>query len=448
MNKLQSRGGYAQWIWILVYMLVASIVGIIVPFEPMLMFAAVSGFTIFLMSVMYPEQMSYAICVSSVLSIQYIFPFTMAGMDLQSLYKIGILMLLLPAMFHYGIHNKQAMPIIGLLGILMITYLFSDRHPLLTTLEPVKSFIGLAAPFIFLLIRWKPSIARQHIRIICFMPIISIAFGTILHIAGIYPLFVTEFNGALRIQGANIPAHLAFLAFIAFLVSLIEIRRSPEKMIFYYMMTGVNFLILLLTGTRGPLVSAFLLVLVFLFDLIKQFIGGQINRIIPLFCIVIVLIGSVFWQLDNFKKRSFERSTDEMIDTSGRAEAWAFFLKGVEDSPIFGRGLGSVLVSNDGSIYEGFVVPHNEYIRFYYDGGWVGACLLFLALLYIFRDVYIRLEPELKPYFIAFIMGFLIYSITDNTLSTVQFTVPFCIYICALRNMADRQMSKEVTVYG
>jgi teichuronic acid biosynthesis protein TuaE len=448
MNRLISPDGHLQWLFIPMYILIAGMVGLIVPFEPMLIFAAVSGFTIFLMSVMYPEQMSYAICISSVISIQYIFPFTMMGMDLQSLYKIGILMLLLPAMIHYGIYRKMTMPIIGLFGILMITYLFSDRHPLLAMAEPIKNFIGLAAPFVFLLIRWKSSVAQNHIRIICFMPLISIAFGALFHMARIYPLFVTEFNGALRIQGANIPAHLAFLAFIAFLVSLIEIRRNPEKMTFYYIMTGLNFLILLLTGSRGPLVSAVLIVMVFFFDLISQFLGGRVNRIIPLFFIVVVLIASVFWQMDNFKKRSFERSSDEVIDTSGRAEAWAFFLKGVKDSPWFGRGLGSVLVANDGSIYEGFVVPHNEYIRFYYDGGRVGAGLLFLSLLYVFRDVFIRLKSDLKPYFVAFIMGVLIYSITDNTLSTVQFTVPFCIYLCALRNLSDQQIGKEVTPHG
>jgi teichuronic acid biosynthesis protein TuaE len=448
MNRLQSTHGHMQWLLIPTYILSACMIGLIVPYEPMLIFAAVSGFTVLLMSILYPENMSYAICISAVVSIQYIFPITMMGMDLQSLYKIGILMLLLPAMIHYGVYRKQSLPIIALFGLLLITYLFSDRHPLLTMAAPIKAFIGLAAPFVFLLIRWRPSVAEQHIRIICFMPLISILFGTLFHVAGIYPLFVTEFNGALRIQGVNIPAHLGFLAFIAFLVSIIEIRRNPERMTFYYMMMGVNFFILLLTGTRGPLISALVMVLVFFYDLIKQFIGGRVNRIIPLFFFVVVLIASVFWQLDNFKKRSFERPTDEVIDTSGRAEAWAFFLDGVKDSPWFGRGLGSVLVSNDGSIYEGFVVPHNEYIRFYYDGGTVGVVLLFLSLLYVFRDVYIRLLPELKPFFISFIIGFLVYSITDNTLSTIQFTVPFCIYLCALRNLNNHRVGKAVMPYG
>ena len=246
-------------------------------------------------------------------------------------------------------------------------------------------------------------------------------------------------------QGANIPAHLAFLAFIALSVSIIEIRRNPERLLFYYAMTGLNLLILLSTGTRGPLIAVLVLVAVFFFDLIKQFIGGRVNRIVPLLLFIVVIVASVFWQLDNFKKRSFNRTTEEVVDTSGRAEAWAFFLDGVKDSPWFGRGLGSVLVSNDGSIYHGFIVPHNEYIRFYYDGGMIGVMLLFLGLLYVFRNVYTRLAPQLKPYFFAFIIGVLIYSISDNTLSTLQFVVPFCIYLCALRNLHDHQNGKEVT---
>ena len=444
MNRPLTSEVNHNWLLIPLLILVACMIGVIVPYQPLLLFVMVSGFTVLLMSVLYPEKMSYVICITAVISIQYIVEFNMMGMDLQSVYKIGILLLLLPAMAHYGINREQSIPIIALFGLLLITYLFSDTHPLLTMSAPVKAFVGLAAPFVFLLIRWRTAVAEQHIRLICFLPVVSILFGILFHVTGIYPLFVTEFTGAIRLQGANIPSHLGFLAFIAFLVSIIEIRRNPGRMAFYYVMTGMNFVILLLTGTRGPLIAALAMIAVFLLDLIKQFIKGRVNRIIPLTLFIVVLVASIFWQLDNFKKRSFERSTDEVIDTSGRAEAWNFFLDGVKDSPWFGRGLGSVLVSNDGSIYQGFVVPHNEYIRFYYDSGIIGVLLLFLALFYVFRKVYIRLAPEIKPYFFAFIMGVLIYSISDNTLSTIQFIVPFCIYLSALRNLNDHQIRKEV----
>jgi len=340
------------------------------------------------------------------------------------------------------------MPIIALLGLLTITFLFSDRHPLLTMSAPVVAFVGLAIPFVFLIIRWKPSVARQHIIIICFMPLLSIAFGTLFHLLSIHPLFVMEFTGAFRLQGANIPAHLGFLAFIALLVSIMEIKRNPQRMTFFYMMMGINFVILLLTGTRGPLISALIIIIVFFYDLSRQFVEGRVNRIFPLFGFVVVLALSIIWQLENFRKRTFVRSTDEFIDTSGRLEAWTYFLDGVKESPWFGRGLGSVLVSNDGSLYQGFVVPHNEYIRFYYDSGIIGAILLFLSLLFVFRQVFIRLHSDHKLYFIAFIMGFLVYTISDNTLSTLQFIVPFCMYLSALRNLNDHPISKEVIRYG
>jgi len=93
-----------------------------------------------------------------------------------------------------------------------------------------------------------------------------------------------------------------------------------------------------------------------------------------------------------------------------------------------------VLVANDGSIYSGFVVPHNEYIRFYYDGGLLGAACLFIALAVTFGMVYRKVETAVRSYYAMFLLGFIIYTFTDNTLSTVQFIVPFCVYLCALIN--------------
>jgi teichuronic acid biosynthesis protein TuaE len=414
----------------------AVAIGLFVAYDPVLASAAVIGFTVFLLAALSPERMSYVVYVASVVSFQYLFDLKLAGMDLQSFYKIGILFISLPALIHYGIYRRLSVPILALLALLPITYLFSDMHPLLTMSAPIKAFIGLAAPFVLLLIRWPRKVSENHIALVCIMPLLSIAFGIVLQAAGLHPISVTEFNGAFRLQGANIPAHLAFLAFIGFLVSLIEIKRRPERMTLFYSLMSVNFIILLLTGTRGPLLAALATVFLFVFDMFKQFLKGKAALIVPLFGFIVVLLVSVYLQLDNFKKRSFERATDSIIDTSGRSEAWAYFINGVKDSPWFGRGLGSVLVSNDGSIYSGFVVPHNEYIRFYYDGGIVGGVLLFLSLVIVFVSVYKRLSPLIRSYYVAFILGFLIYTISDNTLSTVQFIVPFLAYLNALRNLS------------
>jgi teichuronic acid biosynthesis protein TuaE len=426
----------ASVIWTFVTIVGALFIGAASAYEPKLLFAAVVGMFSLLLSLLSPERMSIAIVITSAVSIQYVFHFQMMGMDLQSLYKLGILFLLIPAMMKQGVHRFMLWPIIALVIMVMITYMGSDLPPSISKSAPIKAFIGLAAPFVFLLIRWDSKTSGRHIQVVTLLPLCSVVIGVLLQAAGLHAATVTEFTGAFRLQGANIPAHLAFLGFIAFLVSFVELKRNPQKMTFHYTMLAINFLILLLTGTRGPLVAAAPMMLLYVFDLIKQYTKGKIVLIIPLFGFVTVLSAAIYLQLDNFMKRSFGRQTDTVIDTSGRAEAWAFFLDGVKDSSWMGRGLGSVLVANDGSIYSGFVVPHNEYIRFYYDTGWIGASCLFLALGITFSLLYKRLPTGsgVTGCFAMFIAGFMIYSFTDNTLSTVQFIVPFCVYLCALIN--------------
>lgn len=416
----------------------ALVIGLAIAGEPVLATAGIIGVALFLFSAMSPERMSYAILITSVISFQYLIEIELMGMDIQSLYKIGILLISIPAILRFGVYGKLSIPIFGFIALVPLTYLFSDLHPLLTTSAPIKACIGLAAPFVLLIIRWPRAVVEKHIRLLSILPLLSVAFGVLFEVTGIQPLFGLEFTGVMRLQGANIPAHLAFLAFIGFAVSLIEIKRNPHRMVSSYIMMMINLGILLLTGTRGPLVAVLAIVFVFVFDLLKQFLKGKTVLFLPLLGFIAILVASVFLQLDNIKKRSFGRETESVIDLSGRSEAWTFFMDGVKDAPWFGRGLGSVLVANDGSIYEGFVVPHNEYIRFYFDGGIVGVILVFASLLIVFGSLYKRLQPEIKGFYLALIFGVLIYSISDNTLSTVQFILPLCVYLNAIGNMSHR----------
>ena len=40
-----------------------------------------------------------------------------------------------------------------------------------------------------------------------------------------------------------------------------------------------------------------------------------------------------------------------VLNLSGRDEAWQFFLDKAHDSSLFGKGIGSILLANDGSIF-------------------------------------------------------------------------------------------------
>ncbi|MFC6653173.1 O-antigen ligase family protein [Paenibacillus rhizoplanae] len=430
----------------MLYLVTALFLGTAVIFQPVIAVAAVFFILLLVASLSRPELISYFVLLTTAVSINFLYSGSMFGIEILSLYKLVILMLLVPCILVNGLKFKLSPPLWAMLALILLTFSFSIWLPEMSTSIAVKAFIGLSLPFVLLLINWKKEVAEKQIRIITLLPLVSMLLGVVLQAANIHSLVAVEFTGAVRVQGANIPPHLAMLAFMGVAIAFIEIKRSPLYTRFNYIMLGLNFFILVITGTRGPILALVLMVLYYFYDISRAFLKGKKKFLIPLLCSLLVITSAVYMQLDNIKKRSFERTTETGIDLSGRAEAWEYFLNKAADSPYAGRGLGAVTVANDGTLYGGFVVPHNEYIRFYYDGGYIGAILLLLSLLAVFILVYRVLLPAVKPYYLLFIAAFLIYSFTDNTLSTVQFIIPFCWYLnCLYRSsqLADSPQ-KEV----
>ncbi|MFE4713085.1 O-antigen ligase family protein [Paenibacillus sp. NPDC056722] len=416
----------------MLYLISALLLGTAVIYQPLLAAAVVLLIILLGISIARPEWISYFVLLTTAISVNFLYEGSLFGIEILSLYKLAILALLVPCILVNGLRFKLSQPLWALLVLVFITFGFSIWLPQMTSSIAVKAFIGLSLPFVFLLINWKKEVAEQQIRIICLLPLVSLLAGALLQAAHLHSFFDVEFTGAVRVQGANIPSHLAMLAFLGVAIPFIEIKRYPQRAKFFYTLLGLNFFILIGTGTRGPILALGLMVLYYFYDILKQYLKGKTLYLIPLLCSFLLIFAAVYMQLDNLKKRSFERTTETGVDLSGRTEAWAYFLNKAEDSPWAGRGLGAVTVANDGSLYKGFVVPHNEYIRFYFDSGYIGASLLMLSLLAVFLLVYRALAPPVKPYYVFFIAAFLIYSFSDNTLSTVQFIIPFCWYLNCL----------------
>lgn len=416
----------------MIYMLCALLIGTAVIYQPAIAVAAALTILLLVVSITRPELISYLVLLTTSISINFLYPGNLFGIEILSLYKLVILMLLVPCILVNGMRLKLSAPLWAMVALLLITFGFSNWLPPMSASIAVKAFIGLSLPFVFLLINWKKEVAEKQIRIIAMLPLMSVLAGIALQVVHLHSFLDVEFTGAVRIQGANIPAHLAMLAFMGVAVAFIEIKRSTRHIRYFYVMLALNFLILVGTGTRGPVLALILMVLYYFYDISKLYLKGKSLYLIPLLCSALLILSAVYLQLDNIKKRSFERTTETGVDLSGRAEAWEYFLNKVADSPWSGRGLGAVTVANDGTLYKGFVVPHNEYIRFYFDGGYIGAVLLLISLLAVFIIVYRALAPPVKPYYLYFIAAFLIYSFSDNTLSTVQSIIPFCWYLNCL----------------
>jgi teichuronic acid biosynthesis protein TuaE len=416
----------------LAVLLSALLLGGAVIYQPGLCAALAIVILLVAFTIRHPHRISYIVLLSTALSVDYLYSGGLFGIEILSLYKLGILALLAPCILIYGISLRFVYPLLALVAMLFITFCFSTWLPLLTASIAIKSFIGLSLPFVFLLIKWKKEVAERQMKIICLLPAVSVAAGLVLQLLHVHSLLDVEFTGAIRLQGANIPPHLAMLAFLGTAIPFVELKRTGANPKFLYTVMVINFGILIATGTRGPILAMVFLGLYYFYDLLREYLKGKVHLIIPLGGALLVILGAVLLQWNNFKKRSFERSTGEGIDLSGRSEAWTYFLNQVDGHKLAGRGLGSVTVANDGTLFAGFVVPHNEYIRFYVDTGFVGAALLFLALLIVFVKIHKVLPAPIKPYYFGLILAFLIYSFSDNTLSTVQFVIPFCWYLNGL----------------
>lgn len=416
----------------MLYLMSALFFGTAVIYQPIIAIAAMLLIIVLGISITRPELISYFVLITTAISINVLYEGSMFGMEILSLYKMIIVLLLVPCILIYGLRFRLSHPIWAMVALLIITFGSSIWLPEMNSSIAVKAFIGLSIPFVFLLINWKKNVAEQQIKIICMLPLVSVVAGLLLQLTHVHNFLDIEYTGAVRIQGANIPSHLAMLAFIGIAIPFIEVKRNPQHARFFYTMLVLNFFILIGTGTRGPVLALGLTVLYYFFDILRQYLKGRTYLLIPLLGAFFIMIVGVIWQYDNFQTRSFERKTETAVDLSGRSGAWEYFLNKAEDSPWSGRGLGAATVANDGSLYKGFVVPHNEYIRFYYDGGYIGAILLMLSLLAVFFLVYRALAPPVKPFYLLFIAAFLIYSFSDNTLSTVQFIIPFCWYLNCL----------------
>jgi O-antigen ligase len=125
--------------------------------------------------------------------------------------------------------------------------------------------------------------------------------------------------------------------------------------------------------------------------------------------------------------------------TSGRAKAWSEFYAIAQQSPLFGHGLGSGPITK---IQEkGFLAQHNEYLRLFLEGGYIGGGLVLLAIVIVIVSCITRAPPAVRPDLVGMIAGWAFLSYTDNTLTSVNLTVPIFLLlgICASWSAAPRR---------
>jgi O-antigen ligase len=243
---------------------------------------------------------------------------------------------------------------------------------------------------------------------------------------------------------------LYFVSIISLAISSLSYDNSKKlrKLSFLSIVTGV--LLIFISLSRTAFLS--LIVIFFLFSTLK-FRIKKIITVIPII-FLIIFVGIKF-------EPFAERVNPEVyyvspgFYTSGRATVWPVIIEEGLKHPLFGYGTGNAKVFMEENFKGVGLLPHNEYLRIFYDGGVMGLILFLSAWIqrlkkhWLFWKKRERNNDKNKAKFhlasILGTVGILVSAIFDNVFLYVFMLVPICLIygICDKLEVLSKSKGKE-----
>jgi hypothetical protein len=322
------------------------------------------------------------------------------------------------------------------------TSVVAGVHPDLTLPETARSLVGDVTPFLLFFCVKPGGWGAAMRRAVTLAPLLSVALGTMLDLAGLRPVFWD--SGGLRLAGLGHPAFLAGVCLPALYAGLIRWLRTAA--VGEAALIGINLAILFLTGARAPAAYA---TVVF---------GGSLllapNSAVPrahrlvlvaagLTAIpVLLVLGQSYHSL-----RLFEVLNGNADNLSGRQLLWPMFEAASAKAPWFGWGLGSgnLVIPHNSPIIDLLHTwaAHNEYLRIQVEGGYVGRSLL-IVLFVLWAISHTRRLPALEQVVMRLVfVTFAAHAMTDNVLISTPACVFFA-FIAAIYAEADDTVSNRL----
>lgn len=289
-------------------------------------------------------------------------------------------------------------------------------HPDLTPADSLRSLAGSVSLFAFCFSRLSLDWTGAVIRVCRLLPSGLVVAGIAMDAAGIRPLFVVD-EGAWRMEATTHPAFLGGMAQTAIYAGLLEVFREGRPKEIGLM--AVNLAILMLSGTRAPLLTGMAVVAAALL-LIRSPAFGAAQKL-PLLllagCAAPVVVG-IAGQLKDL--RLFNLLSSDATNLSNRDLIWPLFNDAWSASPIWGWGVGAgrVIMPATSAVSKlvGTTAAHNEYLRIGTEGGDVGLCLLIgLLAAWVIRHTR-HMAPAERGLLRIIFLGFAGYCYTDNVL--------------------------------
>ena len=333
------------------------------------------------------------------------------------------LILALFAVLRFGARRDWFNPGLAFVAMFVVG-LAHGLYPGLTAAESLRSLVGSAAPYAFSFSRLSRDWARAIIRATMLIPLVNVSAGAVLALAGIRPLFVM--SGGWRLGGLSHPAFLGGFALAAIYACLVELYREGRRR--QTALLGVNFLILVLTGARAPLlygtaVTTLTLGFVPAPALSRRARFGLLLGALSAAPLAFAAAGSLSGL------RLFNLLDHDADGLSGREQIWAYFRAAAARSPWVGWGVGAGnhVVPQDSRVvaYMHTWAAHNEYLRIAVEGGRLGEALL-LAGFILWAASHTALLPRAERVILRLVfLAFACHAITDNVLISTSASVLF-----------------------
>ena len=320
------------------------------------------------------------------------------------LHQTLLVIALLINALRFGLRKSINWPIVALIVVFGLNLLFGNLHRDLTIGLMLTSLSLLMLPFAFTHVILAPDSRRVCTLVIVFTPLLSVAIGALLQVAGIHTTFRSVYD---RLEGATGNAGVfGLLAFAGFAVALHESTAGPQARPWVVALACVNLTLVILSGTRMSILASAVLLLAYLLtseqfrELLRQ------NR--AFFFFGICLIGG---SLTLYAPTLYRR----LFAGLGRSETWERFYDEFWRSPIFGRGIGSGFIALN-PLELIFAAPHNEYLHLLVVGGVLGFILCIAGIVLWYLDLVRTVSLHDREFLLAVAPALAIYAMTDNIL--------------------------------
>lgn len=424
----------AQTRTLLIVLNVAIPAAVLFGYEPLLGIAATIAVIGIIAAIRIPLAMLLVAQLSIAVSLDLLKPFLAQGGPIAQQSRMFIFVAILPILIARGFRNAHVpLPVIAYGAVFLFTFTLSHRFEALSLQLAFVNLALLCLPWLASQIKWRSGEARTVLIAIALVAPLSVLIGIPLDVLGWHQLYPSDFTGVPRLRGSVHAASLALIGTggVAAGAALDRLgwRRRAALLII------ANFVIVGLTATRGGLLACTIVLVPYVVRVVRTARSPELRTVSLIGMAGVIAIAAAIYippLLERGRATTYDASQQGNVATSGRSEAWKYFISQAHDSQSFGRGLGSSPLIGEaaaGELPGDFRAPHNEYIRTYLETGIFGTFLIFGAIVVYLAQLYRWTVRYFRPDLVALVVAFFVYALTDNPMSGQHLSLAFGLII-------------------